>query len=113
MRIGRAEGPSAVFSTSLAFAFQYPKMLHPRFLGACSTLGARTTASGFSVATSPVFSVRLTSDANVDGAAELAREANAERRVQTSLMSFSSKSRVVGMISSRLYAQVTRTRSSR
>ena len=86
---GRAEGPSAVFSTSLAAAFQYPKMSQERFLGGVlSCLGASTIAS-FSAAGACAFSVRLTSDAVVDGAREFATEVNAERRFHTSLMSFS------------------------
>lgn len=117
MRIGRADGPSAVFSRSLASAFQYPKISQERFFGGVFTsLGARTMADGFSLRPPGfAFSVRCSSEANVEGAAELAREGNAERRVQalTSLMSFSSKSRHVGMMLSRSYVQTTITRSSR
>ncbi len=120
MRVGRADGPSAVFSRSLASAFQYPKMSQDRnFLGCgFGSLGPRTTADGFSLAVGAascvfVFSARCSSDAVVEGTAELAREANAERRAQTSLMSFSSKSRHVGMMLSRSYVQTTITRSSR
>lgn len=79
------------------------------FCAISATSFSETTGACFA------FSVRLTleSETLVEGAAEDAREPNAVRCFQTRLMSFSSKSRQVGMMVSRAYDHTTRTRSSR
>jgi hypothetical protein len=76
---------------------------------------ATAAASDTATAKSFAFSLRFTSEAVVEGEAEVATEddTNVGRERQTSLNSLSSKSLHKGMILSRSSDQTTNTRSSR